>query len=561
MTPATHEAIDHKPGQIDLVIVTMVWISFLAYSLISAPIPAVNEPHYLCKAKHYWQPEWCAGDFFLESTNAHTVFYATVGVLTQWCSLEQTALIGRIVALLILSLGWCNLLLTLHSERWFPLKVCVLFLFFQACGSFSGEWLVGGVEGKVFGYGFLFAALGEVNRGRVISAGAFTGLAISFHPVIGIWGLLAFSGTLLLEIAPAMIRVISRKSASETAEQPVEVGLAGQIPVAHGVYGSLLLLACALPGLIPVYRLLSEAVPEQTKAAANFIQVHYRLAHHLDPRTFLLRAYLCYLGLLVLWIALARRGPSHLAARDKRGQTLSGQAIFESNRLPSKGSAPSCHGLLAERRFNRLVGFSILFAVSGVLIGWSSLPQRSLLLKFYPFRVADLLVPLAVAMGLARIWPSSGGTMLSRAGYASLFVIALVRVHFVSESNRYSAEQTADWISACHWIDEHLAKDVLVFAPHDGRAFKWYAQRAEYVSYKDCPQDAGGIVEWNRRLQFLQKWFNAHFDDEKYTVEELRDFRKQTGITHILTDRIGPVELDPVFGNDTYDVYDLTTLD
>ena len=74
-------------------------------------------------------------------------------------------------------------------------------------------------------------------------------------------------------------------------------------------------------------------------------------------------------------------------------------------------------------------------------------------------------------------------------------------------------------------------------------------------------QDAGGIVEWNRRLQFLQKWFNAHFDDEKYTAEELRDFRKQTGITHILTDRIGPVELDPVFGNDTYDVYDLTTLD
>jgi hypothetical protein len=97
--------------------------------------------------------------------------------------------------------------------------------------------------------------------------------------------------------------------------------------------------------------------------------------------------------------------------------------------------------------------------------------------------------------------------------------------------------------------------------PLDGRAFKWYAQRAEYVSYKDCPQDASGIVEWNRRLQFLQKWFNAHFDDGKYTAEELRDFRKQTGITHILTDRIGPVELDPVFGNDTYDVYDLTTLD
>ena len=73
--------------------------------------------------------------------------------------------------------------------------------------------------------------------------------------------------------------------------------------------------------------------------------------------------------------------------------------------------------------------------------------------------------------------------------------------------------------------------------------------------------DAAGIVEWNRRLQFLQKWFSTHFDDENYTADELRDFRKQTGVTHILTDRIGPLELDPVFENETYDIYDLTTLD
>jgi len=35
-----------------------------------------------------------------------------------------------------------------------------------------------------------------------------------------------------------------------------------------------------------------------------------------------------------------------LVARGKRGQTLSGQTISKSNRLPSKGSDPFCHGLL-----------------------------------------------------------------------------------------------------------------------------------------------------------------------------------------------------------------------
>ena len=125
----------------------------------------------------------------------------------------------------------------------------------------------------------------------------------------------------------------------------------------------------------------------------------------------------------------------------------------------------------------------------------------------------------------------------------------------------YTEKQYAEWQQACAWLRQNTPPNALILTPRESFGFKWFAERAEYVCYKDCPQDAAGIVEWNRRLQFLQKWFNAHFDDEKYTVEELRDFRKQTGITHILTDRIGPVELDPVFGNDTYDVYDLTTLD
>ena len=52
----------------------LVWAMFLSTSLIRAPIPAVNEPHYLGKAKHYWDPAWCAGDFLLDSSNPHLVF-------------------------------------------------------------------------------------------------------------------------------------------------------------------------------------------------------------------------------------------------------------------------------------------------------------------------------------------------------------------------------------------------------------------------------------------------------------------------------------------------------
>src|SRR6185436_15746287 len=84
--------------------IVALWLSFLAYSLIRAPIPAVNEPHYLVKARHYWQPEWCRGDLFLESANPHVVFYQTFGWLPAVFRFETAALIGRMIALLLLAI-------------------------------------------------------------------------------------------------------------------------------------------------------------------------------------------------------------------------------------------------------------------------------------------------------------------------------------------------------------------------------------------------------------------------------------------------------------------------
>jgi len=43
-----------------------VFLSFTIDSFARYPIPAANERHYLCKAKHYWQLSWCAGVFCLE---------------------------------------------------------------------------------------------------------------------------------------------------------------------------------------------------------------------------------------------------------------------------------------------------------------------------------------------------------------------------------------------------------------------------------------------------------------------------------------------------------------
>ena len=53
------------------------WIFLIFFLFAGSPPPDVGESHYLVKAKHYWDPAWCAGDLFLESRDAHGLFYWT----------------------------------------------------------------------------------------------------------------------------------------------------------------------------------------------------------------------------------------------------------------------------------------------------------------------------------------------------------------------------------------------------------------------------------------------------------------------------------------------------
>ncbi len=590
----------------DWPLIVAVWLSLLVYGAIAAPIPAVNESHYLTKARHFWQPEWCANDFFLTSPNAHTVFFATTGWLTRWLSFEQTTCVTRASAMLVLAVGWISLVTKLLPRREAPLLVCWMFLALQSCGNLSGEWLVGGIEGKVVTYGLLFASLGQLlssdsrtptrsvsedvidnastregtassltrcaassltlrvgvegrSPARIVLAGALAGLAIAFHPVVGAWGVLAFAGAKLLNFR---FWILDLRLGKTNVRPPFQSKI--QNPKSK-ILALLLLSLLALPGLIPVVRLLLESASAETKRAATYIQVYYRLAHHLDPMLFPLRAYVSYAVLLLLWLI------------GLRYEARSG----------------------ARRLFDRVVAWSVVFAVAGLLVGAGTRPaatmpwfmERAALLKFYPFRLADVLVPLAASVLVVGWWErimaseaigdrglraandadtgglcpplrkTNAGLMPTSGLCAVLFVLALARAHSVVETNRYSGELRADWIDACQWIDGHLPSDALVQAPHNGWAFKWFAGRAEYVAFKDCPQDAAGIVEWNRRLIFLKQWYENQYVDQFYSADELRGLRRQTGITHLLTDRLGPLELEPVYRNETLQVYDLSSLD
>ena len=48
-------------------------IGLVFFVMAGDPPPGVNEPHYLCRLKHFWNPGWCAGDLFLNVQSLSSV--------------------------------------------------------------------------------------------------------------------------------------------------------------------------------------------------------------------------------------------------------------------------------------------------------------------------------------------------------------------------------------------------------------------------------------------------------------------------------------------------------
>ncbi len=495
--------------------VAAVWFSFLLTSLVSVPIPAVNEPHYLAKARHDWDPTWCANDLFLESFSAHRVFYQTFGWLTLWLDFTTVAFVGRAISLALLAASWSSLIRRLqrnepsetNAANGSVLLSAWLLLGLQAIGNLSGEWLIGGFESKVIAFAFVFWAIAAMLSQRVICAAVCSGIAISFHPIVGLWHLAALGIAELPQFKSHLKKY--RRSL-------IALGL---------------LSVTASFGLWPAIDMLRIAKPDET-FAANYIQVFYRLKHHLDPMDFGVSHFVGYGLLLATW--------------------LSAMAWMRRKQLLSAG----------DRWWVGYVLAAALFAVGGLLAGWGLRPAslmagfrwRMVLLKFYPFRLFDLLLPIAVASLLPRLIKSR---WLWAVGVVGLFW-AMLAHHVFAPPNQLPTAMRNDWRDVCRWGAANTPKDAVFHTPFEAEAFKWFAQRAEYVNFKDCPQDAAGIVEWNRRLKLITQWSEKSFnDDETYSAEELRALVRQTNVRWAITRTRVHYEVpqsDLLYSNDTYKI-------
>ena len=436
-----------------------VGLIFLVFFVHAAwPVPEVNETHYLTKAKHYWNSSWCPNDLFLDSVDAHQVFYWTCGWLTRFFSLSATAWCGRVLTWGLLAWAWQRLSFLLVPKFLYAVLSAALFVAATSRMHMAGEWMVGGVEAKGLAYIFVLLALWSLVRGRWPAVWLLLGAASAFHVLIGGWSV----------VAAAVVWLAAGR------QRP---------PLAETARWLVLGLLLALPGLVPVLR-LNWGVDPAVVGEASRIYVFNRLPHHLVPQAFALHFVFRHILLVGIWLMLCRFVPTD------RG----------------------------DRRLRWFVGASIGISLTGCLIAWLTTghdAEAATLLRYYWFRMADVLVPLGVALEIIRALALFERYRPAWAQWGLLVAMSLAGIHLgavvIERQNNLrppadkSITNLAAWRDICAWVAANTPPDALFLTPRNTQSFHWYAGRAEVVGYKDIPQDAVGIVEWWQRIGDLYR--------------------------------------------------------
>lgn len=536
------------------------WLSHLGVLLLlaGAPVPGINESHYLPKAKHALDASFAPGDLFLESHDSHLVSTLFAGCLTRVMPLEAVAWAGRFVAWSLIALSWIYFTRALHMPAWLSPIALAGWYYAMSLGHWAGEWAIGGFEGKSIAYPMVLFGLSAVMQNRWKGAWLWFALAILWHPLVGLWA----------GASAGVVWLISAKDSQS--------GWRSQLPWL--VLAGVISLVGILPALLGI-----GGADRDGPVLASQVHVYFRLAHHLSPLGFEPIRHQAAMTTLLLFAATSL-GWWYARVRLKNPKSPND---FE-NRL-----------WLAGTRLIQIALVSIVFALIGFtmdsLLSNQNLPSfrpatASKLLRFYWFRWADVAVPLSWTslVWTLSIWlysrqdfakvdvaEKSGGESKreakpdeeltqSRMVGVALLVLGVVATAWCAvertelgitvaaadrlllrdiptpnnNASRLSDEKRLlDWQAVCYWIRDNTPTDSLWLTPKFQQSFKWYAHRAEVVCWKDVPQDNQAVLEWFRRIQITEPPRARNGMLRTRTVDELTALKKRYGFEWVLVDR------------------------
>ncbi|WP_152532055.1 hypothetical protein [Leptolyngbya sp. Heron Island J] len=426
----------------------------------------VNEIHHLPLSRHFAEPTWLAQDiYYSEPPGYRVLFQILFGHLTTTVGFLATSIIGRILGYLSVAIGLWALARRLGIGLLTLLVAIGLFVYVRRPqGVMAGEWLLGGIEPKVFAYSALFMALSAMVAARYLWMTAWLGLAASFHALVGGWASIA-----------VLLWLMWRRS---------DVLLDGRRWLAaiaiYGLTGVFALSAVLTQLLSPV---------EASSISPAYIYSFLRNPHHVNPLAWpmdewwLLLAYLLVFGSCAFYLLRAVPQDSK-AAELTRHRT----DFF-------------CYVLCT----------LILFG-AGILI--APLDRNGQILQYYPFRVGDLMLALGAAIFLALtleklLWQHRRGAIAITLIILTAFGAEAVRFYskgmelrmFPIEANGVNAEM----VPLADWLKQNVPDgEIVISSPVKAAALPWLSDHPSVAKFRFVPSASSADVEdWYERISDL----------------------------------------------------------
>jgi len=444
-----------------------------AFVMIQFFVPKLiqNEAARLLPARRLVDPSFFEGS---AGTDLSILFSSLLAPL--WLLLKDAlavALVGRVLLWILLLYSLVKFAKELEI-KWYSFAIGLGIWLYGSSGQnlVAGESLFGGVQNKGLAYAFIFLSLTSLLRYQSVRAGIFCGIAISSHVLIGGWAAIAMTGALLIGL-----REYGLKSLITFTLSAAVVGL----PV--------MLIATR-------YVILGSSVdlPIGQGMDVNALYVLVANPFHQDPNYFLSTGAAIKVAVFSICTFYA---VTEILPRVKAKLLLS------------------------------FLGILLAIFVAGVVAR-----QFEILwfLKYFPFRVGDLLVPLVfwlVVPGLliqrVRLLIGERQFVSRLPAYHIFFTLLISAVvlwnfsyalpHFRDSLIKfprpwllYSTRAESPFEEMAHWIRDHTKKSAIVIAhpcgPRRRSTFPITAERATVVSYKEIPANKQ-LFEWYRRMILL----------------------------------------------------------
>lgn len=467
------------------------------------PVPEVNEPYYLGKAIHYWNPHWACSDWFLQTADTHKVFYFSVGWLASILKPKAFAWTVRLLTWALLAWSWQRLSRAVVPQAWASVLTATLFVFLLQHYNMAGEWVVGGAEAKGFSFVLVFLALEALVEGYWNRMWLLLGGAATFHILVGGWAAIAAGAVWMLRDGTFSPGTCAGSISATRGAIKQQLSLMGRASCWIAPVVAFLL---ALPGLLPALLLNRGTDPDIAKQAHQ-IYVFERFPHHLDPAKFWADGFvLPFLWIVVLWLLL----------------------------WPTVSDSPGA------RRLRGFIAAAAAIALIGVAISLLGLYDRALAagwMRFYWYRLIDVAAPLGLALLSVRWFverkmrvalaalavvaafhatdcivlklfsdPPFGERQVDGLAWRSACLWATGRAERPLLPRQPRADKLrnySNWVDVCRWVSDprHTPPDARFLIPRLAYTFKWYAGRGEVVNWKEAPQDAASLVAWWERIQ------------------------------------------------------------